>query len=518
MSKQDEQVNGQTARRPGRAVKFSLGAVTVLVLLGILALMLLFRPPAFMRDGGSAAASSATSEDISQSRYQTYCPERMGLADASAYGDKEFQTSVGNLSSSARYGAFGSVYRATVDPLKSGAFDTIHLTNGEAAGKDSIKTAEGQADKSAQIIESGLLYAKSGSGTIGATASWATEGDLQGLAAAPCQAPALQHTFLLSKTTSGVTQELILTNPSSKATRLTLSARGTDKAGPVSLATGDTVSVPAHGEKSVDLSAAAPGQEALLVEVSSEQTAVAAVVRTVTMDGLNPRGSDFVMPLGTRLKSGIIPAVAQGDGLQLALAPSQDTDISLDWINAEGSTPAKEVHLPAGKVSVIDLGQVPQGANALSVQSKHALWAQAKLSLKGEEDKVDYAFAQPYRAHGAHSAIALPAQTRALLTVVNPTDTDDSATLTAYDAAGKQLKQEPVSLHAHSSMSIKAEDLDSQAAFLSLEGTDHLLWSARLSQSDLDEAKVPGIAVLEPSALEPQKVQVKGSFQQNLIR
>ena len=59
-----------------------------------------------------------------------------------------------------------------------------------------------------------------------------------------------------------------------------------------------------RGQGSVlNLAAAASGQDALYVTVSSVDTPVAAVVRTIAMDGLVAKGSDYAVPNTVAAKS-----------------------------------------------------------------------------------------------------------------------------------------------------------------------------------------------------------------------
>ena len=52
--------------------------------------------------------------------------------------------------------------------------------------------------------------------------SWATDGDLKGVSAASCVVPALKQAFLLSGTKTGLTQQLVVANPSAKDTSVTI--------------------------------------------------------------------------------------------------------------------------------------------------------------------------------------------------------------------------------------------------------------------------------------------------------
>ena len=61
--------------------------------------------------------------------------------------------------------------------------------------------------------------------------------------------------------------------------------------------------VGAGKESILNLAAAASEQDALYVTVSSADTPVAAVVRTIAMDGLTSKGSDYAVPNNASAKA-----------------------------------------------------------------------------------------------------------------------------------------------------------------------------------------------------------------------
>ena len=61
--------------------------------------------------------------------------------------------------------------------------------------------------------------------------SWATDGDLKGVSAASCVTPALNQSLMVPGTKTGMTQQLVVANPSAKATSVNIKVWGSDKAG-----------------------------------------------------------------------------------------------------------------------------------------------------------------------------------------------------------------------------------------------------------------------------------------------
>lgn len=95
---------------------------------------------------------------------------------------------------------------------------------------------------------------------------------MKGVSAASCVVPALKQSLMVSGTKTGMTQQLVVANPSAKATSVNIKVWGSDKSGALALSTGSTLTVGAGKESVLNLAAAASGQDALYVTVSSVDT------------------------------------------------------------------------------------------------------------------------------------------------------------------------------------------------------------------------------------------------------
>lgn len=273
-----------------------LAIVSVLVIVALATVAVIYRPTWIHADSPVTQRSSV-SRTVSPRQLETYCPARMTIADTDAYGDSEYQASNGNIMSSARYASFGSVFRSSVGLLGADeATSSLVLNKDDAGSDDDIFMASGTVDDGAQLQNTRLLSASDGTGAASSVMSWATEGDLKGVSAASCVAPALKQSLMVSGTKTGMTQQLVVANPSAKATSVNIKVWGSDKSGALALSTGSTLTVGAGKESVLNLAAAASGQDALYVTVSSVDTPVAAVVRTIAMDGLVAKGSDYAVP------------------------------------------------------------------------------------------------------------------------------------------------------------------------------------------------------------------------------
>ena len=69
------------------------------------------------------------------------------------YGDSAFQATVGNLSTQARYAAFGSVYSATVSAIgQKSSSDDVTLKDADSTDDSSVKTGAQKINQGARLI------------------------------------------------------------------------------------------------------------------------------------------------------------------------------------------------------------------------------------------------------------------------------------------------------------------------------------------------------------------------------
>ena len=153
-----------------------------------------------------------------------------------------------------------------------------------------------------------------------------------------------------------MTQQLVVANPSAKAASVNVKVWGADKSGSLALSTGSTMTVGAGEESVLNLAAAASGQEALYVTVSGVDTPVAAIVRSVAMDGLVSKGSDYIVPNNVSSKVLALDGLSYGDNMTLYLYAAHRTDVTVSWVDAKGVDPVNQQTLEADRASSIELG------------------------------------------------------------------------------------------------------------------------------------------------------------------
>ena len=465
-----------------RVLRVIAAIITSLILVGALAFMGVANMPQWLVD--PANGSSATSHRVVQERLESYCGERMQLPDSTDWGDSDYRASEGNISSSASFAAFGTVHAASVSPFE--------VTGAQTAN---------------------LLKADAKSGQAGILASQASEGDLRGISAATCVVPAISQALLLPSTGTGSNQQLVLANPSSKPTTVSVEIYGTKNAGKMSLATSGNVTVRGNGQSTMDLSAAAPGQDGLYVKVTSESTAVAASVRVLVMDGLTPKGSDFAMPLGAEGTSNLIPSVRKGDKTTLYLSGRKNATVRASWVSDNGLISLGTFDIRGQQVSAIDLGSVPSGVSGIQLDSDDVFLAQAKVTANGGDGQEDFALL-PAVAPEKRSAIALPDGYDLSLTLANTSNAKTTATVAFMNDDGSMRQGKQVTIKANSAMTM---DTQGVAAVVTCKD-DTVAWGLRLGSDALTGKKVAGVSVVGPTELGVRVARITSTNSLSLVR
>ncbi|MBT1180511.1 hypothetical protein JS531_00670 [Bifidobacterium sp. CP2] len=493
-----------------RVIRVILAVISSIVLIGAFAVLAVVDLPHVLVD--APGTSLAADHDIVQQRLTAYCPARMRLSDSTDWGDSDYRASEGDLATTATYAAFGSVYASTASSFDVGSGDDVTLEAPANAGREDAMVAK-DADGVSRTLSTNLLQAGVGSGHAGVIASHASDGDLRGISAGTCTTPAVSQSFLLTATTTGVTQQLVIANPSSKATGVTIAVTGSERSGRMGLATAGSTTVEANAETTIDLSAAASGQNGLYVTVTSDATPVAAVVRTLAADGLTPKGSDFAMPLERPSGTVAIPSVAEGDRTTLYLHAAKATRTRLSWMTDDGPVAIRTVKTDADRVDVIDLGAAPKGAHAILVEAGAKVSAMTKAVRAGASGQEDFALLGAPAA-SASTGTALPDGYDADVVLANTGDADSTAHVTVMDADGNAGDVHDVAVKAHAAVTMKA----SGSAVVVADADDTVVWGVRLTGAGLDTAKTAGLAAVTPTALAVREENVASVENHGIVR
>jgi hypothetical protein len=265
----------------------------------------------------------------------------------------------------------------------------------------------------------------------GTVASVTTDGDLRGMVAGPCAAPAVEHWLVGGSTTVGSSGRLVLQNPG--RTPATVTLEGWGASGPVVLGSQSLVVVPPGEQVVTMLEAVAPDQSRLALHVTAEGGRVGAYVQHHRIEGLVPAGADLVVggaaPARTTAVSGVL---STGEAVDDPHAPRLDLltpgdrpgTARLAVLGADGPVRLRggeEVALEPGQVTTLPLGGLPEGAYTVVVDADVPVVAGAAVDREGaaaedaviDDDRYDRAWlagqAVPPEGVLADGAVAVPA-------------------------------------------------------------------------------------------------------------
>lgn len=270
-----------------------------------------------------------------------------------------------------------------------------------AAGAPQELLAGVVADRTADQVNvlSANAVANQNASAAGAMKYTATDGDLQGSAAATCGQPSNDQWLAGASTIVGRTSVLALTNASSTPATVSLELYG--GAGQIQAPGSRGLLVAPGTTRSVVLAGLAPNVPQLTVRVRSAGGPVAASIQQSVLRGLTPGGVDFIAP-------GAAPAVRQvvtgvdiqdpagvaaltsrtgyGDAapaLQLTVPGASDAVVEIKLYGRDGQTALPTggvVTAKAGSVTEVSLAGVPAGQYTIAASSDVSFVAAARMS------------------------------------------------------------------------------------------------------------------------------------------
>ena len=442
-----------------RSLALVSGLLLVLVTIGLVLLSGLSLPSSVAGLLGDSSSTATPTTRVASTTRQLYCPRSIGLADSGSYGDSSFSASEGDLASARTLLAFGSTYEGQVSGVRSdSSSEALSLPAGDKVG-----VSRSKAD-SAVIASSSQLSASAGDGLVGTTGSWASTGDVRGIASAGCTASLSQAHFLLPGTQVGHTAALEVANPSDKSTVIEVRLWGTSRSGEIHPAANSQVSLAAHASTSISLPALTGHQDAALVEARSTSVAVHMLVDTSAVQGLTPKGVEFADTI-TATKRGVLTGLSQGSAARLLLFSSSAAHVEGGWLTESGRADAKNLSagadLTAGRVVSVDLGSIPETVHALWFSSDAPVYAQIVQTVQtvsGKGGQQDYSLIRPETGRRI-SAFALPEGLSADVVVANDSQTPVRVLLRAVSSDGSLSEGRTVRIPAHSSISTGASTL-----------------------------------------------------------
>lgn len=256
----------------------------------------------------------------------------------------------------------------------------------------------------------------------------ATDGDLQGSAAANCQAPANDLWLAGASTTVGRTSVLVLSNASSTPATVSLELFGGQ--GQIQAPGSRGLLVAPGTTRSIVLAGLAPGEEQLSVHVRSAGGPVAAAIQQSVLRGLTPGGVDFIAPgaapASRQVMTGVdiqdaagIAAVTgtagfddAGPTLSLTVPGSADAVVEVKLFGRDGQKALPNggvVTAKAGSVTEVSLAGVPAGHYTVSTTSDVSFVAAARVTRGlASEKALDVAWAASGVRLGSQHVVPVP--------------------------------------------------------------------------------------------------------------
>lgn len=304
-----------------------------------------------------------------------------------------------------------------------------------------------------------VLVRGSEGGAPGLTAAqWSTYSGPahSGLAASWCLAPATSWWFAGVSTRVGTTSQLVVSNPSPALAVFDVQLFG--HRGAIDAVGARGIGVAPHSRTVVDLARFAPSRAALTLHVIATTGRVAAAVRTTSLRGITPVGSEWVPPAAPpaqRVLVGPAPGGRQHRQLVVTNAGDRQAVVSLRFAERAGTFTSTKVHdlsIPPGGVVTRNIGPaLGTGPGAVLVTSNVAVTAAVVGTT--EHGPRDFAIAPASVAIGPPAVVPLPSGLHAVLTLVDAGERGTGVRLTAFGARGRQLAQQTLAVPADSTRS-----------------------------------------------------------------
>lgn len=326
--------------------------------------------------GRRLAARTSSGGEVALARATLACPDPVADAEAGTASTLAV-AATGPLGE-----AGGGSYRLT--PLGGGAA----VVSGQAPGS-------GRADAAPDLGP--VLARGTGRAAPGLAASQltrSTDATMRGLAGVDCAPSGAETWFVGSGAVVGQRGRVYLTNTEAAPAVVDVTLFGPD--GPIDASDARGVTVAPGAQEVRLLDALAPGVPRFAVQVRARQGRVSAAVRDLQVDGLTPRGADWVAPTSAPSRRLVVAGVPGGPGerlLQVAAPGESDAIVKLRLVTPSGSfAPAglDVVEVRAGTVDEVDLAPFTEGeAVSVALEADAPVTAGVLARLTGAEGSLE---------------------------------------------------------------------------------------------------------------------------------
>ncbi|MDR2748324.1 MAG: DUF5719 family protein, partial [Bifidobacteriaceae bacterium] len=351
----------------------------------------------------------------------------------------------------------------TTGPVIFGSLFNLNETGEEALNQSDISYLS-TASEEPKLLGTAFDTTSNTMGSAGVSSSYVNKGDLKGLAVDNCQKPEMESWIIGGNSHITSAPVLVITNPSASSGTASLDVYTTSSSGgPVNYSATKNISVPAFSEKRVFLSAGAPAEDGLAVHTKFYGAAMTTTVQYSELDGITPRGIDFIKNSAAFSKEQIIPGIKIKSGpLQMNLLSLSSTNATVEIIDSSTNEVAKSqsVDLINGRVNVTKIDGLKAGNYFARVKSDNNIIAGARADdAKGSEN--DFAYFSSI--DGANNSVGLiPNNTESDIVIYGVNDggvNDASFVLSYYNSAGKLISQKTKQLESGKALHISAKEL-----------------------------------------------------------
>lgn len=177
-------------------------------------------------------------------------------------------------------------------------------------------------------------------------------------------------------------------------------------------------------------------------------------------------------------------------------------------MNDTGSKEVKNLTLKAHHLQVVDLGKVPEHANALSVSGDVPTQVMMSITKDGKDNQSDVAFITPSNVQGSGAIVSPVSANETALYLSSSSDKDTAVRLQGFDLNGVLAATKNVTIPANASLRIPVSEISHDAVMFIAKSHSKVALSARIHKDEIDKAGIAGISWLSAQSLEPQEMKV----------
>lgn len=418
----------QRVLRPRKRAVF-WNAFTAVTAVGAVAVLAVFGDQIF--DDSARAVATGTTLTIAAPSVSLVCPQAIESKDSGSVsidGLSGAATNAWTHTAAALAGSDGTLAFSQLTPVRDTNEAAEPSTPAGSPAADLVAPAQGTPFTQGATVAradgaSGAFVASTraravtdvavGQFSSAAMAVSQGSGDLRGVAASSCGAPASEQWLVGGSTAVGSSAKLVIANPSMTAATVKITLWG--PSGRIELAGSDTFLVAGGAQVSTLLEGIAAEQRRIAIHVEASGAQVNAYLEASELDGVTQKGVDYVVPTANpsrvQVMSGVVVSEAEVDSPSastvrllvpdfsdsVALADQSEEDAAdvtqesvgkarLYLFGPQGNVVvfgADELDLVAGAVQDVSLGGVASGTYTVVVESDVPLVAGARSVRAG---------------------------------------------------------------------------------------------------------------------------------------